>query len=1287
VPLSLYVPPGEDRLHFAVKNAGRGRAMSVEAYLLVGDSQEGYCYIPTLNVSEVYRGAFSFSPSSLNESTNLTLVLDPMQYVTELDEENNEYRIRWHLKDRLKIVGNPEFVEKGEGWVVISIDTSLPTRVSLLYSQEGFLFGRVSVVHNNTMAHQHTLNVSGLKPATTYRGAIRASAADGSFVESKPFYFTTLPPQDDTPPEGNLTHSNTSGLINISTTFWDPRSGMEYVDLFVNGEHIGRYVGGEGETSLRTYTGDLHVTARGVNRGGLTREMSILIRGEEKSYPRITLFSPEEGATYSWNVPIAIHYEDDQGVEQINFYVDGALIDSVVPEHTYRRSNAHTTWDSRNSPNGQHTISIEVRSLSGNVSTEEVTIYTDNVGVPRDPELLITRESVVRVGDRYRVTLRIRNVGEGRATMIRVYDRMRGFIPMVAEGAEPDGVDRRSGGLYCLWPNEWIVQLSAPPLDPGEECTVEYEAVPFLTWACMHHYLMGFWSIGEPKMGHTSMYTTWATYRDENYRREFTDRFYLLTHGINFEESVTQYMENRRYMTVTAPGRLSWNYGTEGAVAVIQEMAKLAELRDGAVVLLEENRASPLTPQNAWVQIVNLATFLAPEFFSGGYLFIVGNPDIVPTWEIVNPPLNVSYSDHPYGDLNVDNVPDVVVGRVPLDTPREIIRYLQVAEADASGRLRTRVRESAMVVIGSGDGVGAFMSAGKRAFDLLKRSFDHVDIRNMTDYYVVKEMTTISGSDIIAAVGKTSSLDLRMEVFFYNPGTGEVTALDLSTGRSRTWDAEDHAGKMLVGDIYRTYSGDEFLFPFWGVDTVTITYTEWKKSSFYRLHLPHTFGTPLILDDVDFDSEEEILTYYEESGGILTYNSEGIRESLIPCSVESGSDVLILTADSDSDPDVLILNYTDDKIVLNLSSGGNVVKEFPLEGEEGFVKAGRNSFYLYSPVRKMLYKVLAVEEDDEVRLKFEGIMRIEGFSGKTYLLLGDFLKDEEYLLALYSPSTGRLLLLNFNSRKAREEMNSDLPNLIKGRNFIFYRDHGDVNSWGGFLTSDDSFTLTDSTMRVPVVLSLACLTGNLGDGSLAKTFLKRGAGVFIGATEVSYRNKNNQAIKIVEHYSRGDPIGQAFLKWERELAGDGYHLSRWDLYWIREYNLYGDPAFGTVQLTPLTFAQLIMNTRGELSVELPELMVEHVGGEVVVSLPGGGHTPTPIPLPYISFEYDIGRETTVLEVSALPGEWEEVRVNLTPEPSYLRQIDGDGGFNATDVVPEEGFTYSVVDNPWGNRTL
>ncbi|RLF70095.1 MAG: hypothetical protein DRN55_08930, partial [Thermoplasmata archaeon] len=72
---------------------------------------------------------------------------------------------------------------------------------------------------------------------------------------------------------------------------------------------------------------------------------------------------------------------------------------------------------------------------------------------------------------------------------------------------------------------------------------------------------------------------------------------------------------------------------------------------------------------------------------------------------------------------------------------------------------------------------------------------------------------------------------------------------------------------------------------------------------------------------------------------------------------------------------------------------------------------------------------------------------------------------------------------------------------------------------------------------------------------------------------------------------------------------------------------------------------------------------------------------------YISFEYDIGRETTVLEVSALPGEWEEVQVNLTPEPSYLRQVDGDGGFNATDVVPEEGFTYSVVDNPWGNRTL
>ena len=153
-----------------------------------------------------------------------------------------------------------------------------------------------------------------------------------------------------------------------------------------------------------------------------------------------------------------------------------------------------------------------------------------------------------------------------------------------------------------------------------------------------------------------------------------------------------------------------------------------------------------------------------------------------------------------------------------------------------------------------------------------------------------------------------------------------------------------------------------------------------------------------------------------------------------------------------------------------------------------------------------------------------------------------------------------------------------LRSYADGCSVIFYRNHGDGNgkAWSGVVSSyqnaTDSIDLLSFGDAHPLVFACCCCAGqyedNLGYGAggedgIAENFLRIGAGVYIGSTEVSMRNTNSEYSDYFFDRWANNPnknIAQAWKDTRREAADEWWFEN--DRYWSAEYQFYGDPKFG-----------------------------------------------------------------------------------------------------------------------------
>ncbi len=143
----------------------------------------------------------------------------------------------------------------------------------------------------------------------------------------------------------------------------------------------------------------------------------------------------------------------------------------------------------------------------------------------------------------------------------------------------------------------------------------------------------------------------------------------------------------------------------------------------------------------------------------------------------------------------------------------------------------------------------------------------------------------------------------------------------------------------------------------------------------------------------------------------------------------------------------------------------------------------------------------------------------------------------------------------------------DIKALMAGKDIIVFQGHGGPNSWACVL---DDWTDTHCPVEplsfglsCPIVIAFSCLTANYLDVAgqcIARAFLRNGAAVYIGSTEVSSTADNEDLMEWMfwQGWSRTTSIGDTLYDLRCRIVFE----SVWWKYLAYEYNLYGDPKFG-----------------------------------------------------------------------------------------------------------------------------
>ena len=131
------------------------------------------------------------------------------------------------------------------------------------------------------------------------------------------------------------------------------------------------------------------LTATAYDAGGNASPPSTVnvVVNNDYTDPTNTLLSPTNGATLSGLVTVEATANDDQGLAEVRFHVDGVVVGiDTTPPYSL-------TWDSARVFNGSHTLAIQAWDLSGNyASGASILVVTDNAGNVRyDPLLKVPR--------------------------------------------------------------------------------------------------------------------------------------------------------------------------------------------------------------------------------------------------------------------------------------------------------------------------------------------------------------------------------------------------------------------------------------------------------------------------------------------------------------------------------------------------------------------------------------------------------------------------------------------------------------------------------------------------------------------------------------------------------------------------------------------------------------------------------------------------------------------------------------------------------------------------------
>lgn len=144
---------------------------------------------------------------------------------------------------------------------------------------------------------------------------------------------------------------------------------------------------------------------------------------------------------------------------------------------------------------------------------------------------------------------------------------------------------------------------------------------------------------------------------------------------------------------------------------------------------------------------------------------------------------------------------------------------------------------------------------------------------------------------------------------------------------------------------------------------------------------------------------------------------------------------------------------------------------------------------------------------------------------------------------------------------------SRIKNNLSGRDLIVYNGHSGPEGWYGVDAGTVSGANIMSSSTRPVAACFGCSGGDYpgASNSIARVFLRQGAGAYIGATQMINTADANRQVRdkgFLKHWARGKRIGDILRDWKYDMAVHTILTSGLDLRLLYVMNLYGDPKFG-----------------------------------------------------------------------------------------------------------------------------
>lgn len=634
---------------------------------------------------------------------DIVVTADAAAVVAESDETNNTASEVWPC-DTLppEIVDGPDVSGVTSNSAVISWETDEPADGQVFFGDRAQVLDRWDA--EPALVTNHEISLTGLAPATTYQFYVRSTDSAGNGVQSgtRSFETGTLPDDQD-PAVGLRDPGVVSGTVTVEADA-DDDDEVEKVVFHLDGERVFTDFSAPYQwpfASLDVENGEHLLHAWAYDRSGrsamgdLTIDVGNVV---DLGAPVVNIYHPGDGAAVYGQTPVYVTISDEPGWGDVTWYVDGKKLGGgQYPFSAMLDLNPAFWWDTRYWSDGPHTLGVQATDGGGRVGTDTVTVQVSNGPATWRPKLAVTTHEAFRHSSMFAIELTLTNKGQYEASGIVIENPMTTFQPVSRTfGAVTYEADLDTSTLKAK-----SVIRDPSTLAPGSSRTYYIAAAPVLR---------------QPKQPAPSIGKgIKLAYRGPfgNTYQETVTFAASMSGGGSLQGAFDNALQSSNYLMVTNPGQLAFGNTAQDVDAVLSDMAELAWERAAVLGYLSTTTRSTIDslvePGGAWANKLHKDFRTAEK----GYLLIVGETEIVPSWNLsVTPssctwcPSQVEHSDHPYADdAGGGNWhPELIVGRI-----------IGNDAADLSTALRASFegvgfdRSDALVVSGTGGGQPKFV--------------------------------------------------------------------------------------------------------------------------------------------------------------------------------------------------------------------------------------------------------------------------------------------------------------------------------------------------------------------------------------------------------------------------------------------------------------------------------------------------------------------------------------------------------------------------------------------------